>query len=58
MLIMALALSSSNPPLFPLNRIRKTGGRSRREGGGRGEGGVAAVTEIDLGLGDRRTGCI
>ena len=54
MLIMALALSSSNPPLFPLNRIRKTGGgRSRRE-----KGGGAAVTEIDLGLVDRRTGCI
>ena len=56
MLIMALALSSSNPPLFPLNRIWKTGGRSRGEGGGGGE--VAALTEIDLGLVDRRTGCI
>ena len=53
MLIMALALSSSNPPLFPLNRIWKEQGQK-----GGGEGGAAAVTEIEVGLVDKRTGCI
>ena len=51
---MALALSSSNPPLFPLNRIWKEQGQKGEEGGR----GAAALTEIEVGLVDRRTGCI
>ena len=55
MLIMALALSSSNPALFPLNRIWK--GKGWRGGVGWGEYslGIGSTTEIDLlGLADKR----
>ena len=38
--------------------IECTVGCVRQVGRGGGEWGVAAVTEIDLGLVDRRTGCI